>query len=237
LFHFTKVLSIISFILVTNLVSYNTPFWKPLPFKEGVIYYIIDGNEIGIETLYIKDYGKTTIRFTSKESKIMFDQLYTEQITLTTPKWVYKIDLANNSAYKSTNILNLLNKEYSKLSKQDQKNIISNIKAYNFFLHDNINTQSKKTKHFILSHTCYDSLTFDGRLTCYFQNSDIYLKSQIDIFGFSSKTEAINIEIKKVDDSIFQLPKNLSIISDQESEEKNIIRAKQIISYLKNLTP
>ena len=237
MFHFTKILSIISFILVTNLLSQNTPFWKPLPFKEGVIYYIVDGNEIGIETLYIKDYGKTTIRFTSKQSKIMFDQLYTEHITLSTPQWIYKIDLATNSAYKSTNILKLLNKEYSKLSKQDQKNIISNIKAYNFFLHDNINIQPTKTKNLILSNTCYNSLTFDGTLTCYFQNSDIYLKSQIDIFGFSSKTQAINIEIKKIDDKVFKLPKNLSITLDQEAQEKNKIRAKKIISYLKNPTP
>jgi len=204
----------------SSLIAETDIFHNSLDFKEGIINYTIRGSESGTKSMYLKDYGKTRLIYTEVKSNFMRQTREVKQITQITPKWVYKTNLKTNVTTKTYNLNYLLNQRVEKLTMTQKKRLEQNLQK----------TKSLQSKE-ILGYFC-DHKVIDGVSTYSVTNYDLVLKTQIDILGFHSKTEAIQIEKKDIDHNIFKRIQTLSITPTPEKNQALEQKADHIIQNL-----
>ncbi len=213
-------LSILLILIVSSLSAETNIFDKNLDFKEGIINYTVSGSETGTKTVYIKEYGKRRVIYTNTKSKFMHQNRGIDKVTYITPKWIYEMDLKSNINTKHYNLNYLLNKRVKELTLDQKQKLEKNLQSTH-------NTHSEK----ILGYLCKHKMV-QGVSTYSVKNFDLVLKTQVDILGFHSKTQAIEIEKKPVDANIFTLAKNLTITSTPEENLALEQKADQIIESL-----
>ena len=207
----------------------KNPFEKKLPFKEAIIEYSIAGNKKGVETLYIKDYGKQRVLYTNINSKIISKSK--EQLKVITPKWIYTITKNANTASRVPNLNYLLYIRYKELKKNEQKRVLENLKTIN-----HLPIQGSRFKivrvHTTINNISCDLLIQKSKRECYGYNGSLLLKSDIKFLGFNNSKILTNIFETKVDSALFDLS-SYKIIDDKLKSVQEYEKSKKIIDFLK----
>ncbi len=209
--------------------SIQNPFEKLLPFKEAIIEYALAGNQKGVETLYIKDFGKKRVLYKKVSSKILSKDK--EELIITTPKYIYYINSSSNIAKKVPNLNYLLYIRFKELNKKDRKKVIQNLKLIRYLPIQSSNFKISKNFSKINNIPC-DLLIQKSKKECYAYKGSLLLKSNIKFLGFNKSKILYSIFETKVDPELFNL-KDYKIIYDKLKSVQEYEKSKKIIDFLK----
>ena len=223
-----KTLLILLF-LPLSLLAQENPFEKKLPFKEAIIEYALAGNQKGVETLYIKDFGKQRVLYTNTNSKIISKSK--EQLTLITPKWVYSLTKNSNTASRVPNLNYLLYIRYQELSDTEKEKVLKNLKIINYMPIQGSRFKIEKNFTDINKISC-NQLIQKSKKECYGYDGSLLLKSEIKFLGFNKSKILTNIFETKVDPALFSL-KDYEIKDNKIKSVQEYEKSKKIIDFLK----
>jgi hypothetical protein len=209
----------------------ESPWEKKLPFKSATIYYSMNGSMKGKKTLYVKNYGKNRAEYTDSSMNIFGMVQKQKEIKITTPDWIYTIDLTKGTGRKEANPQKYLNKEFHKLSRSKQKKVIKNSKKMAIDLAKNMSGDVKLKAKKILGYMC-DKATLAGITTYSITGTDLVLKSTGNVMGMKIDEQAIKIKKGSAPSSKFKIPKGIKITYDKRSDEMTKQNAKMIIQNL-----
>ncbi len=207
-----------------------SPWEVKLPFKSAIIEYKISGMENGSQTTYIKDYGKYRATYRTTSMKVMGITNTIKNIEITTPDWIYSIDLSSGTGTKSVNPVKYMKEEYEKLSPQDRKKVVKNAEKMGTNMMNGMQGEVKKNSAEFLGRKC-DVITMAGMKMYMLAGTDIPLKTETSMMGMNSLTEAVKFEETSVPDDKFQPPAGITIEYDKESDAiarqmaRNVIRS------------
>ena len=215
----------------------DSPWETRLPFKKGTIQYNITGSQKGTETLYIKDYGRTTARHSSVSMTLFGMTQTTKEIEITTPEWVFNVDLTEQTCEKSVNPTKYMTDEFNKLSKKDQKKVIKNSQKMGTQMIEGMNGSVQVKGAKVLGYPC-DVVTVMGAKTYCFTGTSIVLKSEADMMGMKITSTPTDIQKGTPGSTHFQVPQGIQVHHNTQADEmaKEMARA-TIQQLLGNTAP
>ncbi len=223
--------SLILFFLTTPVMGAANPWDVKLPFKNATIKYQISGSENGTETLYVRDYGKETARYRKTTSKIMFMTTNTDTIEISTPDWIYQIDLQERTGTKSVNPVKYMIEEYNKLSKSDQKKLMKNLEKKGQAAMSGIQGEVTQNATKILGFKC-DKVTAMGSTMYTIHGTGITLKSDTAMAGMNFSSVATDLDKGGVADTVFAVPAGIAVEHDPQADQAARSMAGQTIAWL-----
>ncbi|MEA1988645.1 MAG: hypothetical protein U9N57_05475 [Pseudomonadota bacterium] len=84
-------------------IAIDNPWDIKLPFKEATIHFEVKGSMSGTKVLYIKDYGRISAEYSDTSMTMFGMKQQHKEVEITTPDWVYSVDLVHNKSSKKTN--------------------------------------------------------------------------------------------------------------------------------------
>ncbi|MCK5294520.1 MAG: hypothetical protein KAJ49_07710, partial [Arcobacteraceae bacterium] len=221
---------IYTILLSISLEANQTPWDQKLPHKNMTINYKLEGTMNGTKTLYIKDFGRVSAQY-KEISYIMFDLKRVEkELTITTPKWVYDIDLIANKGTKQVNIKQYLKKEFNKLSLSNQTRIRNNLNSLSFSLSEYADSVITKNEQTILGYKC-EKLKRRGVTIYSIENLGLPLKHSSQMMGIKVVETATKITTNTIESSKFDIP-NIKFITRSGTDDMTKLEAKDIINKL-----
>jgi hypothetical protein len=211
----------------------DSPWDVRLPFKSATIFYEVSGMENGSETLYIDDYGKKEAKYRKTSGKVMYQIMKTDKIEITTPDWLYDIDMIGRTGTKITNPAKIYKQEYEKLTANEKKTVIANAEKMGKNAMGGMQATVEKNAATLLGYPC-DKTTMMGTTVYTIHDTGIALKTESKVMGMSSKSVALKLEKGKVPASVFALPKGIEITFDKEADTMMRTTAKNMIDTLKD---
>nr|WP_320049982.1 hypothetical protein [uncultured Desulfuromonas sp.] len=226
-------LSILLALIASPSVTWANPFANDkFPFEEGSITYKVEGNTSGSQMLYVKDHGQTTAEYTQTTTKMFGIVQQENTLTLTTPDWVYDIDLTTRSATKSVNPEKYYIEEYNKLSSADQKKVDTNAEKFGISTVESLQGTVEKKAATILGYPC-DITSMMGVKVYTASQSGLVLKTESNMMGMKSLTEATHIDKGSIPDSKFAIPSGIDILEDHEADAMARQMAVNVIESLR----
>lgn len=216
-----KLITFLTMILLTaSLTSHaaESPFKPKLPFRSAVITYDITGTESGSEVLYIKEGGAYEAKHRKTAVKIFGISRKTEILDISTPEWVYSINVNEKSGTKNVNPIIYMNEEYNKLSKSDQKKVIANAEKFGNAYMKNLNGEVVKNAETILGYKC-DLVTMMGVRVYSISGTGIPLKSSSEMMGVKMEQTAKSVDKTTPPDKVFEVPAGIKITHDPRGDE------------------
>lgn len=219
-----------------------SPWEKKLPFKSATIHYALSGMEEGEEILYIRDYGKERATYHEAVSTMKGLTSKSSTIELQTPDFIYSYDLQEREGVKTSNPQKYMIEEYARLTSAEKKKVTENAQkmgtAYAEAMADGMGGggMAVKIQHNaaeILGYSC-DKVEVMGGVTYLLHDSDICLKSEMNVLGMKMEMVATSVQEEKVDDKFFQHPEG--IIAEMDAEAETMVRemASQVVAMLKD---
>ncbi len=209
----------------------KSPWEIKLPFKSAEIDYQVSGMEKGIERLYVRRYGQERARYRKTKGKIFFKTLATESWEITTPDWIYRIDLLKNKGQKMVNPVKYMEGEFRKLSRADRRKVEKNAKDLGLYLMQAMDGEIEKNAVKILGYQC-DRISMKMATVYSIGGYDIVLKSESSIAGMKMKTVALKIKKGLVPDKFFTPPAGINIIHNPEADRQSRKMAKNVVAML-----
>ncbi len=209
----------------------DSPWETRLPFKKGTILYKITGSQNGTETLYIKDYGRTTARHQTVSMNLFGMKQTTEEIEITTPEWIYNVDLADQTCEKSANPTKYMVAEFNKLSKKDKKKILRNTEEQGSQMIEGMNGSIQIKGAKVLGYTC-DVVSVMGAKTYCFTGTSVVLKSEADIMGMKITSTATDIQKGQPAATHFQVPPGIQVHHNTQADAMAKEMAQATIQHL-----
>jgi len=218
------------FLLFSIPLLAKNPFFQPLPFKEAIIEYNLSGTQKGFQTLYIKNYGRYRVYYKNLKTNFLNKNKKKESYIIETPKWVYSLN-PDKTALRTPNFKYLLYIRYKDLSKEDQKQVLKNLKLLNFLpIKD---TRFKIAKNFTkINDISCDLLLQKAKRECYGYKGSLLLKSKIKFLGFNSTKLLYNIFETKTDPKLYDLS-DIKIKDDKLKSVQLYELSAKIINLLK----
>jgi len=218
----------------TPLYAKENPFITKFPLKEGIIHYAIRGNTNGTRILYFSDYGQKQLLVEEKTADILQHRKNQKSATLILPDAKYILDLKNHKAIKEDSLPSLLYKSYKKLTQKEQKRVLKNLKLLKGRSLHNLDGICILHAKKILDFWCNEE-QIEGQTECSIANGALLLESSIDILGYKNKIFATKIESKKLDPTLFTLPKDFQITHSSEKTNtqkimKHLLSADETLS-------
>ncbi len=211
--------------------SANSPFEKRAPFKEATITYRLGGSSTGSSTLYVKDYGKYLAEH-EKTTMSMFGFTKEEnKLSITTPNWVYTIDMAAKTGTKMSSMEKYLKQEYEKLSSSEKKTVQKNTKKFGANMMQNMGGDVKFNAAMLYGYSC-DKSNVMGMTSYTIHDTAIVLKMEGSVLGMKIQKEAIDIKKGVVDSSHFKVPSDIKITHDKDADAMMKQQASQMIQIL-----
>lgn len=207
-------------ILLCNVIvfaSANNPFEKRAPFKEATIKYKLLGSSKGTSILYIKEYGKYLCEHEQTKMSMFGFEKEENKLTISTPDWVYTIDLNSKTGSKVTNFEKYMQQEYAKLTPSEQKTVRRNARKMGADFSQNMGGDVKFNAAMIHGYSC-DKTTVMGMTSYTIHNTAIVLKMDGSVLGVKVKKEATSIDKGTVDSSHFDIPQNVKITYDATAD-------------------
>jgi hypothetical protein len=230
-----KKVTILSIILLLPLLAYaeGHSLWEvKLPFEKATIEYSIRGVEDGVETLYIKNYGNATARYRRSVMQVMGIEKVTATVDFKDPEWIYSYDLQRKTATKTTNPKKYLAEEYERLSDSEKEQVQRNSEELGVGLFfGGMSREIEENAMTILGINC-DKIQLMGTTIYAIHGSDITLKTESNIMGMITLTEAISIQKGFAPDNYFQHPKEITAGIDPEADAISRSMAQEIIRRL-----
>lgn len=190
--------------------------------------------EEGLETLYIRDYGKQRAMYHETVTKAMGMSMKNSTLELTTPDYIYSYDLQNREGTKSINPQKYMIEEYNKLSAADKEKVRKNAEKTGKAYTDGMAGQIQHNAAELLGYSC-DKVEIMGGASAYLiHGTDIPLKTEMDMMGMKMSMVATSLEKGDVDDKFFQHPAEINAEVDAEADALAGEMAKQVIALLKD---
>lgn len=235
-----KRLSVLSIVIVSWMLS--TPAsagdelaWeKKLPFKTATIHYSIKGIEDGTETLFIRDNGKERATYRETVSSMMGMKMTNKNIIFKTPDYIYSYDLEKHQGFKGINPQKYMIEEYNKLSAKDKEKIRENAKKMGAAYAEGMGGEIQQNAAKFLGYDCDKVEIMGGSSTYLIHDTDVALKTEMNMMGMKLTMVAESVDTGKVDDKVFQHPVGISAEANSQSDEMAQNMARQAIAMLKD---
>lgn len=206
--------------------------WKiHLPFKSAEIDYKVSGTEKGVERLYVRDYGRERARYRKTKGKIFFKSLATESLEITTPDWIYRIDLLKKKGQKMVNPVTYMEEEFRRLSRSDRRKVEKNAKDLGLYLMQAMDGTIDKKAVKILGYQC-DRISMKVATVYTMSGYDIVLKSESSMVGIKTKVVAQQVKKGLVPAKYFTPPAGITLIHNPEADRQSRKMAKNIVAML-----
>jgi hypothetical protein len=207
---------------------------KTLPFKEATISYLIKGMEEGHETLYIRKGGKERATHRETVSNMMGMKMTNSTVTIRDAELIYTYDLAKREGFKSVNPQKHMIEEYKKLSPADQAKVRESAKKMGMAFTEGMDGKVSANAVEILGYSCDKVEIMGGSVTYLIHDTDITLKTEMNIMGMSLTMIAEKVDKGKADDRFFQHPPGIVAEVNAQADEIAKSMAIQAIAMLKN---
>lgn len=225
-------LSLIFIVLfATSAFAMDNPWEKKLPFKNATINYTVSGSMNGEKTIYVKDYGLTRAEYSNTTMKVFGMTQKQKEVIITTPDWLYNINLSENTGTKQTNPKKYMLQEFNNLSKSEKKKVAKNAENYGFSMIEGMSGDFQKNAVKILGYKC-DKVTMAGSITYTITGTDLALKTQINAMGIKFAQIATNVNKGSVSSSKFKVPSNINIEHNKKADQMMQKQAKDVIQSL-----
>jgi hypothetical protein len=212
----------------------NELLWeKQLPFKEATIHYIIKGMEEGQETLYVRNNGRERATYRETVSNMMGMKMANSTITIKDPDLIYTYDLQKQQGFKAVNPQKYMIEEYNKLSWGEQEKVRESAKKMGAAYTEGMGGTLQLNALEILGYSCDKVEIMGGSATYLIHDTDVTLKTEMNIMGMNLTMEAEKIE-NGVDEKFFQHPEGIMVEVNDQSDEIAKNMAIQAIAMLKD---
>ena len=227
-----KIISLLVILFsATSAFAVDNPWDTRLPFKNGIIDSKITGTMNGKKILYIKDYGRTRAEYTNTSIKMFGLTQQQKEIIITTPDWVYTIDLLENSGIKQANLKKFMSQEFNNLSKSEQKKVVKNAEDQGIATIEGMEGTLQKNATKILGYNC-DKVTMTGTILYTISGTDLTLKINGNTMGVKINQAAISVKKESGPSSKFQLPSNIIFEHDKQADQMMQDQARVVIREL-----
>jgi len=218
-------------LFVTPALALESPWEQKLPFESATINYDITGLTSGSKTIFVKDFGRTSVEYRETVMKILGMKQEQKEFILTTPDWEYTADLTDNTGTKNVNPKKFLTQEFNKLSRGDQKKVIENAENQGIAMIEGVNGTIEKNAAEVLGYSC-DKATMMGTVVYTIHGTELPLKVESNTMGIKFNEIATGIKKGRVDASRFELPANINFKHDKRADELMQAQAETIIQRL-----
>ncbi len=227
-----KLLSLLIVLLfVTSASALDNPWDKKLPFKNAIVDYTVSGSMDGEKSIYVKDYGRTIAEHSTISVKMFGMTQEQKEMILTTPDWVYTIDLTENTGTRQTNPKKFIIQEFNNLSKSKQKKVLKNIEKLGTPSMEGTNEDLQKNAAKIMGYQC-DKASMAGTIVFMISGTDFPLEIKINSMGVKFDQVATSIKKKSAPSSKFDLPANIHFEHNKQVDEMMQTQAKTMMEYL-----
>lgn len=213
----------------------NELLWeKQLPFQEATIRYVIKGMEEGKETLYVRDNGRHRATYRETISNMMGMKMANSTITIKNPDYIYSYDLQKQEGFKAVNPQKYMMEEYNKLSRTEQEKVRENAKKMGAAYTEGMGGTLQPNASEILGYNCDKVEIMGGSTTYLIHDTDVSLKTEMNIMGMNLTMVAEAVDKGRVDDTFFQHPPGIIAEVNGQSDEIAKNMAVQAITMLKD---
>lgn len=213
----------------------NELLWeKQLPFKAATINYVIKGMEEGKETLYIRENGKERATYRETISNVMGMKMTNSTITIKNPDYIYTYDLQKQQGFKGVNPQKYMIEAYNKLSKAEQEKVRENAKKMGAAYTEGMGGTLQPNALDILGYSCDKVEILGGSSTYLIHDTDITLKTEMNMMGMSMTMVAESVAKDKADDKFFEHPVGIVAEVNAQSDEMAKNMATQAIAMLRD---
>ncbi|HJN02347.1 MAG TPA: hypothetical protein QF836_04775 [Nitrospinota bacterium] len=197
----------------------ENPYKNHYPFETAIIHYKVTGYENGKETLYVNsDYQALYI---NTQYSYLGKMKPKNVLILTTPEYIYNIDLLNKSGTKQRNLKNELIKEFDRLSEKEKNIVKKNVKELGVAVIGNIHGKRAPLHKKIIGINCDLIEIFEVRALIW-PGVNIPLK-RTRKSKYDDKSVVTAVKIDKnvpVSSDKFDLPEGVQISFDKYENEK-----------------
>lgn len=207
---------------------------KKLPFKTATISYSIKGMENGKETLYIRDHGKERATYRETTSNMMGMKMTNRTVEFKTPDQIYTYDLEKHQGFKGLNPQKYMIEEYDRLSAVEKEKVRENAKKMGAAYTEGMGGQIQQNAVKILGYDCDKVEIMGGSSTYLIHDTDVALKTEMNMMGMKLTMVADSVDKGKVDDKVFEHPAGITAEANSESDKMAQNMARQAIAMLKD---
>jgi hypothetical protein len=227
-------LPVLLFLLCGVSFAEDSPWERKLPFKSAIVQYDVAGDEKGSESLYIRANGQEQAHVRKTKGKVMFMNVSTDKVTITTPELVTEVDMEKKTGRKFINPTKLIIEEYGKLSAKEKETVKKNAVDMGTNMAQTMGGSVEKKGGSHLGYPC-DVVKMMGITTCAMTDTGIMLKTEGNIMGMKLKTVATKFDKDvAVPADVFNVPSGINIEYDKEADKSNREMAKMTIDMLKD---
>ena len=228
-------LALLPAMMPSVVVAADEMLWeKTLPFKEATIVYLIKGMEEGKETLYIRKGGKERATRRETVSNMMGMKVANDVLTIRDADFIYTYDLTKGEGSKSVNPQKYMIEEYKKLSPAEQGKVRDSAKKMGAAFTEGMGGKISPNAIELLGYSCDKVEIMGGSVTYLIHDTDIALKTEMNIMGMSLTMLAERVDKGKVDDKFFEHPPGVVAQVNPQSDEIAKNMAVQAIAMLVN---
>ena len=196
----------------------ENPYKNHYPFDTAIIRYKVTGYETGTETLYVKPDSKAL--YINTQYRYLGKMKPRKVLILTTPEYVYNIDLLKKTGSKTKNLKKDLIKEFDSLQKKEKIIVKKNVDALGTAIVGNIHAKRAPQYGKILGIDC-DLVEIFGERALVWPEVNILLKNTIRS-KYDDESTVIAVKIEKnvpIASEKFELPKGISLSFDKARDE------------------
>lgn len=227
-----KIISLLIILLfATSAFAVDNPWDTKLPFKSAIIESKISGTMNGVKTLYIKDYGRTRAEYSNTSMKMFGMTQQQKEIIITTPDWVYTINLLDKTGTKQANLKKYMALEFYDLSQSDQKTVVKNAESQGISTIEGMEGTIQKNATKILGYNC-DKVTMKGTTLYAINGTDLALKINGDMMGIKINQIANSVKKESAPSAKFNLPSNIIFEHDRQADQMMQDQARTAIQNL-----
>ncbi|MFK5927447.1 MAG: hypothetical protein QM483_12515 [Desulfuromusa sp.] len=181
--------------------------------------------------MYIKDYGKTTAVYRDSVTKIMGMDNRENSLNITTPDWIYNIDLSHKNGSKQVNPVKYFIEEFNNLSAAERKKVTTNAENFGVGTVAEMGGQIEKNAAKILGYNC-DKVTMMGVTVYSISDIGLPLKTETDMMGMKSTEVATTINKGSVPAAKFTVSADIKITHQPVADKIARNHAKMTIQNL-----
>ncbi len=228
-----KLFICLAILLISPLaMAQDSNLWETkLPFKEATISYQITGTQTGSATTYVKDFGQTSAVYRNTTITVMGFTSKENTLVITTPDWIYDIDLNSKTGSKQVNPQKHFAAEFRSLSTAEQKQFTANAEKLGMSTVDGMGGEIEKNTVKLLGYNC-DKITMMGVTVYSISNSGLMLKSETDMMGMKFTEVATKIKEGATPASRFAVPAGIQVSHNSAADEMARTHVKMTIQSI-----
>ncbi len=228
-----KIFICLAILLISPLaMAQDSNLWETkLPFKEATISYQVTGTQTGSATTYVKDFGQTSAVYRNTTITVMGFTSKENTLVITTPDWIYDIDLNSKTGSKQVNPQKHFAAEFRSLSTAEQKQFTANAEKLGMSTVDGMGGEIEKNTVKLLGYNC-DKITMMGVTVYSISNSGLMLKSETDMMGMKFTEVATKIKEGATPASRFAVPAGIQVSHNSAADEMARTHVKMTIQSI-----